>query len=496
MANHQASREALTEAVKLLQMLDARENEPIHRYNPYTPQRHEKQIAFHLLPIDKSVRVLMGGNQSGKTTAGCAEVVWHTTGEYPEWYPKDLRMTQPAHWRIGAVDFENAVGKLIEPRLLDLIPPRLIHSTHRNSTGVITTYNLTNGSTISILTYEQFAKMPNIWEGWVGHGAWFDEPPPRGAYIATERGLIAKQGRLLITMTPIEADSIWVKDELIDSFRQWVGIVEANIFDNPYLSKERVAMFQKTLDPSEIEARIFGKFTSIMGRIYLTFSLNVHRVKPFEIPAHWPVYAALDPHDAKPFVMIWACVDPNGRVFIFDEAPQESWQDVCAKDPLTLSDFVSMVEEKEEGRRMIRRAIDPNYGNVKRIQGGKTLQQELADRGLVFDFVNDSLAIGHTIVREALRYDTERPVNDDNSPSLHVFSTCHNTIQSLMKYGKDKNGEVVDSIWKDFSDVVRYLMMLEPIWMPPKASRRPELSPQSNPRTFANVPLTTCEIPA
>ena len=56
------------------------ENRLVH-YRPYP-----KQEAFHAAGLSARERLLMAGNQLGKTLAGGYEVAIHATGRYPDWW--------------------------------------------------------------------------------------------------------------------------------------------------------------------------------------------------------------------------------------------------------------------------------------------------------------------------------------------------------------------------------------------------------------------------
>src|ERR1700755_378901 len=53
----------------------------LSRYVPYP-----KQAAFHAAGATARERLLIGGNQLGKTLAGGFEVAMHMTGRYPAWW--------------------------------------------------------------------------------------------------------------------------------------------------------------------------------------------------------------------------------------------------------------------------------------------------------------------------------------------------------------------------------------------------------------------------
>jgi hypothetical protein len=58
-------------------------------YSPYP-----KQLDFHVAGSTHRERLLMAGNQLGKTLAGDFEAAIHATGRYPEWW-KGRRFDRP-----------------------------------------------------------------------------------------------------------------------------------------------------------------------------------------------------------------------------------------------------------------------------------------------------------------------------------------------------------------------------------------------------------------
>ena len=139
-----------------------------------------KQLAFHTSAAP--CRAIFGGNRSGKTTCGGMEFAFHITGDYPVWYPEDQRWHGAIKGRIIARDYAKGVGEIISPFFEEWLDPSLIARKVKNHQGIITKYFMKNGSVFDILTHEQDVEQ---FEGWKGHIAWFDEPPPRDKYIAS-----------------------------------------------------------------------------------------------------------------------------------------------------------------------------------------------------------------------------------------------------------------------------------------------------------------------
>ena len=70
--------------VALAQGLDEaidREAQAFGFYHPYGAQR-----SFHAVGRSVRERLLMAGNQVGKTTCGAAELAIHLSGNYPDWW--------------------------------------------------------------------------------------------------------------------------------------------------------------------------------------------------------------------------------------------------------------------------------------------------------------------------------------------------------------------------------------------------------------------------
>src|SRR5262249_25122593 len=70
-----------------------------NRLNSYRP--YKKQLEFHEAGATHRERLLMAGNQLGKTLAGGFEAAMHATGRYPEWW-KGKRFDRPTvGWACG-----------------------------------------------------------------------------------------------------------------------------------------------------------------------------------------------------------------------------------------------------------------------------------------------------------------------------------------------------------------------------------------------------------
>ena len=85
----------------------------LREYRPYS-----KQAEFHAAGATFRERLLMAGNQLGKSVAGAAEVSMHLTGLYPDWWC-GRRFDRPTHgWAAsdtGETTRDNVQAQLIGP---------------------------------------------------------------------------------------------------------------------------------------------------------------------------------------------------------------------------------------------------------------------------------------------------------------------------------------------------------------------------------------------
>ncbi len=434
----------------------------------YVP--HAKQRLFH--QATNTVRTVLGGNRSGKSEMGINEVKMHATGVYPSWYPESKRWMHPTRGRIMVNDYKKAGGEVIVPKLEQWFEPQLIIKKEHSMGNLVKVHirHVTGGvSTFDIMTYEQDTKQC---EGWNGHYVWFDEPPPRDKYIACLRGLVDFEGRAWITATPISEP--WLFDEIMSNPKQDHWHIAVSTFDNPYLTEAGRKILLGSITPEEEEARIYGKFLHLSGRIYSEFDTSLHLVDNLPNGHHsWPVYFVLDPADRRPHHAIWAKIDPMGTIYVFDELVFKGTIDVTCEEIKKRERSIGIQPDN------VIRILDPNKGQTPSNVTGLRLVDEFAKHGIYLSAtVNDDIALGHLAVKERLGYRKNEPISTFNSPKLFfVKALTKECVKQLLSYvWEDWRGRNADSrtqketpkdINKDMPDCIRYLCMSAPIYIEP-----------------------------
>lgn len=108
--------------------------------------------------------------------------------------------------------------------------------------------------------------------------------------------------------TPIQGRT-WVYDRWVESGpgdpeRERVTHIYAE--DNPHTSKARIQALKKS-NPSLAEAKLYGRFVVLEGRIWQAFDRATHVVDEVVIPAEAGVFGrGIDFGTRNPFVHLWA----------------------------------------------------------------------------------------------------------------------------------------------------------------------------------------------
>ena len=417
-------------------------------------QPNPKLAQFH--HSEATIRAIFGGNRSGKTTCGGMEFLFHVTGQYPDWYPKEQRYYHPIKGRIACRDFQKGVGEVLIPFLEEWMDMSLVKRKIRNPLGIPIKWILKNGSVFDILTYEQSVES---FEGWKGHIAWFDEPPPRDKYIATLRGLVDYKGRCWLTLTPLSQP--WIYDDIFTKHDPRIYVVTTDMRDNPHLTESAITDFEASLTEEEKEARLHGRFMHLTGLVYKEFDPGIHICEPPRINPTWTRYMAIDPHERTPTAVMWLAVDQNSNMWIYDE--------LWLKD-MDIQQIAGAIHAQEGEQPARIRLIDPHNDKENMIAGGFNIRKELMKYGVYCERANSDPQLGKSRIRQALKL-RYSPLLKTELPQLRVSRECSQTIYEFQHYvweeyrrNKEELGEKDRAKKKDdhFMDCLRYIFNANP----------------------------------
>lgn len=468
----------------------ARRVNPIAFFEP-----HDKQAP--VIASRRRIKIVRGGNRSGKTTLGGVTSWANALGYYP-WMVPELRekarrgeaclpprsQVPPEAWVyladgtpmpvpnkgiiVSGLGLKQGIGSTIFPTLRDWWPRGLDYRCWFGPYGVPMRIALDNGSEF-VLTSSDQDRM--TFEGAIFHWAEIDEPIPAYCFNGIWRGLTDYYGNVLFTQTMIGATSRWLYNNFVVAQRADTDCFVMAIHDNAaHLKKEAIEEFvnNPTFTEQERQARVFGAAEFVSDVVWPQFSA-IANVVPFEpIPRNWVRGLTVDPHNRRPWACAWWALRPSGGLVFYREHPLGDFHRMRTSN-MTPRDYVQLFRATEVGERITYRFMDPNAGKSPSVTAGnakRTLQQEVAEYGMEFSCrISDNLAHGIAAVADALRCDPKAPIVGDNVPRLQIMENCRNTIISLENFSympqekETKFNELFSEEHKDFSDVVRYTIV-------------------------------------
>lgn len=428
----------------------------LKRYNT-GDKIHLKQVAFH--KCKKRNRWVFGGNRSGKTECGAAEVVYMARGIHP--YRENRKNV--FGW---VVSLSTQVQRdVAQAKILHYLNPSWIEDVNMLSGkkdsreyGVIDQIRVRNVfGGISVIGFKSCDQGREKFQGSSLDFIWFDEEPPEDIYRECKMRVIDKKGDIFGTMTPLKGltfiyDEIYLNSsgskEVWYEFMEWA--------DNPYLDGAEVEELTKTLSPDQLESRRYGRFKSNTGLVYPEFDENYFVIEPFDIPAEWQDMISIDPGLNNPLSAHWYAVDYDGNVY----AVAEHFE--AGKDVKYHADRIKAISEKIGWKRRpdgkIEAIID-SAANQKTLALCKSVTELFFEQGIAVDpKVNKDIFSGIERVKQYLNKEKGRP-------KLFVFKNCVNLIREFKSYwwGEGDNPKKYDD---HALDELRYYLM-----------RKPQLSP-------------------
>lgn len=270
-------------------------------YRPYP-----KQAEFHAAGKTNRERLLMAGNQLGKTVAAGAEVAMHVSHRYPNWWDGYVAPKPEAWWAAGVTGESTRdnpqrilLGRIGAPGT-GMIPPDAIKDINprRGVADAVDTVIVRWGGGGDVqsgecqIAFKSYDQGREKWQGETLGGVWYDEEPPEDIYL---EGLTRTNVGLrpnLITFTPLQGISRVVRRFMIDKV-PGTHITQMTIDDaEHYTAAERAAIIA-TYPAHERDARTKGIPMRGSGAVF-PIDLDEILCASFSIPSHWPQICGID----------------------------------------------------------------------------------------------------------------------------------------------------------------------------------------------------------
>lgn len=260
-------------------------------------------------------------------------------------------------------------------------------------------------------------------------------------------------------------------DGSIEKFVRTRIFIPATVFDNPKLLDNDPTYIAKLamMPEDERNALLYGDWNSFAGQVFWEWKndpehyddqLWTHVIKPFPIPAHWPIIRGFDFGYAKPFSVGWFAIDEKGCMYHFAEYYGcNGTPNVGVKlNPAQIAQEIKRIEHEHplmKGR-SITGVADPSIWDESR---GTSIADMMAADGVYFGKGDNTRLAGKMQVHYRLAFD------DGGRPMLYVFDTCKHFIRTIptLVYDATKAEEVNTDQEDHIYDMLRYVAMIHKI---------------------------------
>lgn len=244
---------------------------------------------------------------------------------------------------------------------------------------------------------------------------------------------------------------------VVDERGRTVRFIPSKLSDNPHVNPE-YADDLRGLDEKMRAAFLDGDWDTFAGQMFPKLSRDRHVIEPFELPASWSRYNGIDWGFSNPWVVLWAAVDEDGRVYVYREIYQAQ---VGEADQAR-----QILAAEADGERISARYADDamwaTRGDAKSIatiytengvnltQAGKGAGSRVTGWQRVRTYLGDGPACPH-----------HRAMGWDECPRLHIFSGVTDLYRELanLPHATKGNPEDADTDSDDHAaDALRYLL--------------------------------------
>jgi phage terminase large subunit-like protein len=286
-------------------------------------------------------RLIYGGNQTGKTQSAAAEVSWHLSGDYPDWWT-GKRFNKPIRcWAVG--ESGQLVRDTLQKKLCGdqefgtgLIPlesfgkkPVMVPG----GTGGIDTMFVTHATDgivdgTSSLTFKSFEMSRKKLQGESVDLIWIDERPEEEIYSELLARTSATDGHLLVSFTPVgEGAAAGVTYKFLSEPSSDRAVFRIASNEAKHISEARREELAGGYAEHEREARLEGTPQLGAGPVF-PLELLPTLVKTFNPDADIPAYArwcvGIDFGYGHPFAAVLiAWTHDTGQVWVIDSFRME-----------------------------------------------------------------------------------------------------------------------------------------------------------------------------
>lgn len=418
------------------------------------------QLEFHNMGATKDERILIAGNRVGKSQCGAAEMTYHLTGLYPDWWEGRV-FDHPVDAWACSITNENSrdivqkalIGGFDELLGTGFIPfDRIIGTPTKRACGVpdvadmVRVRHVSGG--ISTLGFKSYEMGYRKFQGTKKHVVWLDEEPDpkiereRLIFSECQMRITDARGILLVTFTPLQG-----KTELVEHFERVTArtyMVTATWDDAPHLDESRKSEMLENIPEYMREARTRGIPMLGEGRA-LKFMRAAHMRPAFPIPRHFHRIKGVDFGIDHPFACVDGSIDRDKDIIYITREYRASNQHTAVN------------AEAVKGEDPMTPVAWPHDGGHRQQGSGITLARQYLSHKV-------------NMLAWSARYDDEKggaqsvepivlEVNDRLETGRLIIFECCPLLADEMERLHRKNGQIV-AVADDLFKAMCYLIMM------------------------------------
>ena len=177
---------------------------------------YPKHMSHFRMGLTQQVRLFMAGNQTGKSSAGCLEDVYHLTGLYPPWWDGKVFPGPTKGWIVA--DTAKTLRESLQVIMFGekeefgtgMIPAsHIVRATPKHGTpdAIDMAYIRHVSGGISKMTFKSYAEEEDSFRAAVLDFVHLDEGSPLGIFSECVTRIMTRRGIVTITVTPMKSFS-------------------------------------------------------------------------------------------------------------------------------------------------------------------------------------------------------------------------------------------------------------------------------------------------
>lgn len=229
----------------------------------------------------------------------------------------------------------------------------------------------------------------------------------------------------------------WVKARFIDPMPPETVYTDANgrtrifiparVQDNKFLIDADPDYIKRLDQLPEDQRRALrdGDWDTFEGQYFPEFNRDIHVIEPFEIPAHWRRYRAID-YGLDMLACYWIAVDSQNKSYVYKELYQ---------DNLIISDAAKAILRVNGNDNIYSTFAPPDLWN-RRQETGKSAADLFRENGVLLTKVSNDRVQGWYNLKEWLKpYEDEQGIL---TAKLVIFKNCINLIRCIPQLQHDE----------------------------------------------------------